>query len=257
MKHQGATWILVILAAIFVLALGLYHVARPPGRSGEFKPVLPEGVQVALEGPTRITSSEKGRVAWIMTSNGLVFYRDKKVVEVGELTALIPLEDGGTVEVRGKSGTYFETTEDIELENGVTIVLDKAGKREWIMNGDTASYRHREKAFYMSAPRGTVYSGPGESADISGARARYDITARTMQLKKDVICKWSKGTTIETDKLNYSLDTQIASTDSRVLITGKGFTLRGLGLEADMAGKNVVIPHSVNIILDRGMEGVK
>jgi LPS export ABC transporter protein LptC len=198
-----------------------------------------------------------------MTNQGLAFFEDRGVVEVQEPWAWVPLEEGGTVEVKGLSGRYFQATEDMELEHEVIVLLDRNGKREWIMHGDTASYRHAEKAFYISALHGTLYSSadrgsrPGEDAEIRGESGRYDIAGRTMRLEKGVSCQWSKGVTLETDKLNYSLDTQTASTEAKVLIRGQGFRLQGQGLQADMEGKNVVIPNAVNLRLDQGMRGIK
>ena len=58
MKHREVIWFLSVFLGLLGLAAGLYFMARPPERRGSLKPALQEGVFVAMEGPTRITSSK-------------------------------------------------------------------------------------------------------------------------------------------------------------------------------------------------------
>lgn len=219
------------------------------------KPALPEGVDVSLEGASRITATEQDRLSWIMNSQGLQYFRERKEARVTEPSALIPLANGGTVEVSARRGTYFQAGEDIFLEGSVRIVITREGKREWTLAGDTASYRRSEEAFYVGGFSGVLYPEEGDTVRIQAEQGRYDIKNRRMNLKNEVRCRFSGGMTLSTASLEYALDSGVARTESGVSIEGQGFTLTGRGLVADIKSREVVIPGEVNVVVRQGMGG--
>ena len=254
-KQKEFVWVILILAGISGLAVALYKVSAPESSAKSFTPVMADGVQVALEGENRITSVEKNKLAWTMASKGLEYYQEKKEVRVVEPQAVIPLKEGGTVEVYGTRGVYFQASEDIGLSDEVSIILNRGGRQEWVLNGDTASYRRREEAFYISNLQGVISQAQGDTVGIWGEKGRYDIKTRSMVLAGDVVCRRGAGMTLFTDQLNYAVDSSVASTDSAIYIEGLGWKLRGKGLTANLKTQQVVVPAEVNITLTKGGGG--
>jgi lipopolysaccharide export system protein LptC len=257
MKHREVIWFLSVFLGLLGLAAGLYFMARPPERRGSLKPALQEGVFVAMEGPTRITSSKDDRIAWTLSSLGLSFYRDRGQADVHSPVALIPLRDGGTVEVSGALGFYSQASEDISLHGLVRVRQTREGKLNWALAGSDAYYRHAAEVFDLDEISGTLYPENGETVGIEGGEGKYYIKTRTMSLDRDVRCRFKDGITLMTDHLTYDVGTETASTASAVAITGQGFDMKSLGLSANLKTRMVVAPAMVNVRLSKGMKGKK
>ncbi len=193
MKNRQAAGVVTAIFLAGVLVVALYKVGAPGKRDTKHSPVLPPGVRIALEGTTRISSVEKGESSWIMTCQGLEFHQPKErqpgLVKVSAPVADIPLEDGGTARVKARQGVYCEQSEDIVLEEGIHAEIFAEGRRQWVIYGETASYRGGENYFYVSAMRGTMYPAEGGTVDLRGDKARYDSDAETMHLNGDVNIK--------------------------------------------------------------------
>jgi len=257
MKSKEVLWLVIIMGALLGLTAGLYSMAKPREQNKSFKPLLPEGVSIALEGKSRITSSQAGRIQWTMTSEGLAFHPGKEIVMVEKPRTWIPLAEGGTVEVLGDSGKYFKPTEDVLLQDQVRVAMERQGRREWVVFGDTASYHRKEEAFYIGEMKASLFPATGDSVRITARNGRYDIVSRTMTATQDVSCVYSQGMTLVTEEINFNIDTNIASTDKEVEIKGNGFLLRGSGLDADLKTRQVTVPRNVRLRLEKGRGGKK
>jgi LPS export ABC transporter protein LptC len=233
----------------------LYHAARPPAKEENYQLALPDEVMVSLPGKSRVTSTREGAVLWTMTAEGITFYNQPEIVTVEGPAAWIPLKEGGTVEVEGQDGQYFRTSADITLQDQVVVMKDIEGRREWVLNGVTASYRKGEEAFYLSSLRGVLYPEGGETVEVSGAHGRYHAPTQVMDLKKDVTVKYSRGITVETDSMVFESATDLAHTTDPVRIRGQGFDLTGRGLRSRMKDQTVVIEHEVKVKITKGLGG--
>jgi len=251
MRRHGGLRIMLILAGTAGLALALYLVAKPPEPTRSYQPTLPEEVLIALEGKSMITSTEDGRIVWSMRAEAIDYFFGKKMVAVESPRAWIPVEDGGTVEVAGKTGHYYQDSEDITIEGAVTALFDREGRREWLLTGDTASYRREEEAFYVGGLDGDVFPASGDTMEISGALGRYDVEARKMRVTGDAACSFVNGVSLLAEEINYDLDSETASSESEVRLTGGIWNLRGMGMRADLKKREVVVGGSVNVRIDR------
>jgi LPS export ABC transporter protein LptC len=245
----------LVAVALAGLAYGLYQAAKPEPRGGGNQLALPTDVPIALEGTSRVTSTSLGKVVWTMTSEGIRLYEKAEVVMVDRPTAWVPMADGGTVRVSGRTGEYFRKSEDITLTGEVAVELDRAGRREWAVAGDTASYRREEQAFYLAPVAGKMLPASGDSVQIQGARGRYDAPGRTMSVKQDVICKYSQGITIATDELAFDAARDLAHTDADVVVTGPGWKLSGRGMQAHLKDKKVEIQNAVKVRIEKAGQG--
>ncbi len=259
MRFKEALILAAILAGVAALAVLLYRLSKPPEVSagGERRPVLPEGVQVALEGKSLVTSSERGKITWTMRSRGISYYDAAGRVEVERPLAEVPVEQGGTVDIVGDRGGYFESSEDFELVGDVNVSMSKTGRLEWTISGDTASYRKARDSFFIGGVEGTIHPESGDSVAIKGGQGRYDIKPRTMRLERDVRCRWSGGVELFTDWLDYDAGKETASTDADVRIVGQGWTLEGRGMDAELKTNYVVVRESVHLVMEKGLSGLK
>jgi len=248
---------LIILAgALLVWALFLFY--RESILSAEdagWRPMLGEGVRVFLPGNARIASAAHGRMEWTLLGRDIKFYEDKGVVEVDSPLAWVPVEDGGTLKVSSPAGRYFTDSEDMELGTEVHVMLVESGNLEWTLDGDTASYRREEKAFYVSRARGMMHVESGDTIHVKGDRGRYDAKFSLMSLSGGVEARWAGGMTLATERLDYLVEKDRARTDSPVHVKGSGWTVSGLGLEADLVEQKVIIPEKVEIVLEHGLGG--
>jgi LPS export ABC transporter protein LptC len=257
MKHKEALGLVIILAVLMGLAAGLYRAAKPPQPARSYKPVLPEGVMAALEGNSRITSTQSGRMEWTMLNQGLAYYNSSGKVLVKSPHSWIPVKDGGTVEVRGVAGEYFKDSEDIRLQDGVSVEMEKAGRKQWVIAGDTASFRRGEDAFYIGGMDAELWQASGDTVRIKARNGRYDTNERTMTARNNVSCVFQNGMTLLTEEIVYQMDDNLAVTDKPVAINGQGFRLNGLGLRADLSSKKIVVPQKVRLRMEKGMKGIK
>jgi len=190
MKNRQAWGVAAAVILALALAVGLYKMGSRQESGTDYSPVLAEDVKIALEGRTKIASTEKGSLSWTMTCSGLEFYRPKKkasdMVKVLKPVAYIPLEDGGTARVKAEQGIYYRESEDIILDRGINAAISRDGQKQWIIDGETASYRGRAEAFYVSSMKGTMFPESGGTVFLSGKRARYDSARKVMSIKGDV-----------------------------------------------------------------------
>ncbi len=190
MKNRQAWGVAAAVILALALAVGLYKMGSRQESGTDYSPVLREDVKIALEGRTKIASTEKGKLSWTMTCSGLEFYRPEKkasdMVKVSAPIADIPLEDGGTARVEAKEGIYYRESEDIILDRGISAAISRDGQRQWTIDGETASYRGEANAFYVSSMKGTMFPESGGTVFLSGNRAKYDSEKKIMSIKGDV-----------------------------------------------------------------------
>lgn len=245
---------LILFFAIFLglcgLAVGLYYLSGPKDRRSTLVPTLAEGVFAAMDGPSRITSTQNGRINWTLENQGLVFYQDRGEVDVHAPRALIPVAEGGTVEVAGALGFFEQDSQDISLHGEVDIRMKKSGREEWRFAAENAYYRRKAQAFELDGLAGLISPAAGDSVNISGGIGRYEIKPRVMTLDRDVRCRLQDGVLLTTDHLKYEVDPETAATDAEVTVEGKGFTLRSTGLVANLKTRQVTAPANVRLKLD-------
>ncbi len=257
MKRREALWFFAALALVSILAAALYQAAQKPEPKRSYQPVLPEGVTMELGGVSRVTSVQQGRLEWTMLSRGIRYFESSGLADVNQPQAWVPVKDGGTVEVTGASGEYLKGSEDMTITGGVEVEMDKDSRREWVVYGDTASYRKAEDAFHIGRLAAVMFPASGDTVRITAERGRYDVRGRAMTAEKNVSCRWSNGMTLRTERIVYHVDRSLATTDRPVAVTGRGFILKGEGMEADLAARRIKIERKVALRLEKGMKGIK
>ncbi len=324
MKNKEAILLAAIIIGFGLLAYVLYNFAKPDDLGEKFSPVLPEDVEVAMEGVSRVTATENGEILWTIKNDGLLYMDKISQVNINHPEAMVPVKDGGTVEVRGEEGAFFMKTENFSLKDNIEIKMDKNKKREWVMKGasvdyfresdnfhiqdihgamypqdggtmevsgkegeyfnktdnfklsenikikmdrdkrsewvmegSAAEYFHKDEIFTISDLFGFIYPESGGTVDVKGNKAVYRDREKLMNLSGDVVCKLSDGTIIMTDDLDFAIEKNTVTTDSKVNISGKGFRLSGTGMYAETQAKKFKLEKSVKLVLDKGFGALK
>ena len=206
MKRRETAVLITVVIGVVILAVVMYKMSAAGDSRPGFKLALPAGAEAVFEGPTRISSSRSGLFEWTLTCQGLTFYKDRGLVEVSSPFASIPVQDGGTALVEAVRGSFYQESEDIVLSDGVRITLNRDGRLEWVIDGDTASHRKDQDTFYISGVEGLLYPPPGggdtlsggdtfgdalvsggeQMVELSGKRGRYHGPSRIMQIDDEV-----------------------------------------------------------------------
>ncbi len=255
MKCKRAAQPAGVLGGVVLIVLMLSACTGPEGKGARQGPMLPEGVRLKLEGQTRITSSQSGDLAWTMTCRGLKYYDKGQIVAVDDPVAWIPTLNGGTVEVQGREGRYFQDDEDIELEREVEVVSRVLGRTKWRVYGSSAAYRRKEEAVHMADLNGFVYTESGDTLKVRSGQGTYFLEQNSMRMQSSVECELGQGIRFFTDSIDYNLDNETAETDSEVFIKGGTWELDGKGVVADMNRQSFYIPASVDLSLAGGFGG--
>jgi hypothetical protein len=62
-----------------------------------------------------------------------------------------------------------------------------------------------------------------------------------MEIRDNVVVSYGDGYQISTDRLFYDRDKELISTESKMVVNGQGFTLKGKGMLLQIADRKVSI----------------
>jgi LPS export ABC transporter protein LptC len=193
MRYKEAVWLAAIIIVFGSLAIILYNFAKPKQSGKTYQPVLPEDVELAMEGVSRITSTQHGKILWTIKNDGLLYMENVLQVRINHPEAIVPIKDGGTVEVKGNDGTFYRTTENFSLNEDIEIKMGRNGKLEWLIHSDTADYYRKADKFDINNFHGTLYPQDGGTVEVRGERGEYLNKTDNFILSENVKIKMDRN----------------------------------------------------------------
>lgn len=133
------------------------------------------------------------------------------------------------------------------------------GRRQWMVEGDSAGFRRQSNEALIENPRVFFYdeSGAGVEMTLRAQHGRIDIEARQLRVWGDVEVEATGQYTLFTQSLDYEDARKLALTDEAVRILSDAFEIRGQGLRLDVTTRRVEIPADVQATLSSGAAQVK
>jgi len=123
---------------------------------------------------------------------------------------------------------------DMVLSDSVKFVEYKNKNKVWSVRAAEANYSTELGILKMEKVEGAFYLDDVAAYKASGKHGVYDTEKKVLDIVGDVIVTDADGYTLKTDSMRYYFEDELATTESRVEITGDGLDISGVGLEVSI-----------------------
>ena len=151
----------------------------------------------------------------------------------------------------GKGGASFDIPKiipDLKIE-GVHLTRAVAGKTEWELRAKSADFFREEGVTRLENPK-VVFIGKGDKRiELTGSKGEVFNNTNDVAVSGDVRIVNSDGYALQSDFLRYFSEKKIVTTESKVIMKGKGIDIEGVGMVADIEQDRVFIKKSVKAVL--------
>ncbi len=137
---------------------------------------------------------------------------------------------------------------DIQLEN-VHYEKTKKGHTEWEITARVAHHFQGRDLLTLEGVKMFYYGLPKRTIMILGKQGRIKPSTKDVELLGKVFIKSSDGYKLRTNSLKYTSKTSLITTHDRVFISGKSFSVQGVGMKMNIKTDKVSILHAVKTTL--------
>lgn len=142
---------------------------------------------------------------------------------------------------------------DLKME-GVHLTRAVAGKTEWELRARSASYSRNKGVTYLDTPEVVLYGKRELKIELKGEKGEVFNDTNDISISGNVIISTTDGYTLRTESLNYSSSKREVSTESRVVVKGKGMEVEGVGMAADINDNGwITIKRDVKAVMEGDM----
>lgn len=171
------------------------------------------------------------------------------------IISVITIFAGGFLYVwLNKGGIKFaipKISSDLEIKE-VNLTRSVAGKTEWELKARSADYFKEKGVTHLESPY-VIFFGKGERRfELKSDKGEVFNDTSDMTALGDVRVVTSDGYSFKSDYLRYYSEKKVVTTESRVLIKGKGIEIEGVGMEAYVDRNRVLLKKDVKAILTNG-----
>ena len=134
---------------------------------------------------------------------------------------------------------------DVSLQD-IDYTHTEDGRARWRLVARQVERKAQTSTLEISNPRMSFFDDKGAlSGSLQAVRGQVSDDYGQVQLHGDVVLKNANGYTLYTDQLFYDNGTETASTDAHVQLESEGLQLEGLGMEARLRTKQLVLKEQV------------
>ncbi|MBF8250549.1 MAG: lptC [Deltaproteobacteria bacterium] len=154
----------------------------------------------------------------------------------------------------GKGGASLNLAKiipDLKIE-GVHLTRAVAGKTEWELRAKSADFFKEEGVTRLDAPKVVFFGNRDKRIELTGSKGEVFNNTNDLAVSGDVRIVSSDGYTLRSDFLRYFSEKKIVTTESKVIMKGKGIDIEGVGMVADIEQDRVFIKNSVKAVLSPG-----
>ena len=130
------------------------------------------------------------------------------------------------------------------------------GVRRWTVNAASAGYSRKDEMTRIEDLHVVFYdvSGRNEQVILTARQGRIDVQTRQLEVWDDVEVTTAEGETLFTDRLHYSDEGKLITTDAPVRYASEGMTVRGRGMRLDVVERTVHLNADVQAWLRHSLE---
>ncbi|MCB2189333.1 MAG: LPS export ABC transporter periplasmic protein LptC [Deltaproteobacteria bacterium] len=138
---------------------------------------------------------------------------------------------------------------------GLTYTHVQDGVRKWSLTAEGARFDEASDKLVLQGVQIDFFPKKGGWVTILGDTGQYDQKSRVITLIGHVWGRTNAGLTLVTDKITYSDKEQLVTTKSMVTISGARFSVRGVGMTADLAKNTLTFKRRVYSIFTPAGKG--
>jgi LPS export ABC transporter protein LptC len=138
---------------------------------------------------------------------------------------------------------------DLALEN-IDYTQSTDGRARWRLVADRAEHHADAGMLALKNLNLTAYDDQGEKHSVlSAEQGQVDKEYTVVNVWGNVVIENRDGYRFETDRLNYSPESRIATTDSHVKVQGEGLLLEADGMWLDVEQRRLKLNSAVEAVI--------
>lgn len=145
--------------------------------------------------------------------------------------------------LRPQAQAAAELRPDYVLRDYQLVALDRQGRESFTLTGPLLQRAPVSRALTLVTPQFLIPDAQGHYWDMRSGRGEVPADDSRVELRDQVVAvsppQTPTPTRIETASLTIDLNRKLARSSAEVVITRPGLTMRGKGLEADLAHQQV------------------
>lgn len=151
----------------------------------------------------------------------------------------------------GEPATVIELRSDYILRDFEVVTLDGNGRESFSLHAPELVQTPGARTLELTTPLFLMPDEDGNPWEVRSKTGWVDEKSTVVQLRGDVVADSPKGasrpTVLRTEQLDIHPDDNRATSRAVVTITTPGTTMRGTGMEADLAGKRIQLLSKVSL----------
>jgi len=117
----------------------------------------------------------------------------------------------------------------------------KQGNARWTVWAAKAIYFEDKEETELEQVKATFFLKKGGQVELTGDKGIFYTDTNNMEIRDSVVVSYGDGYEIKTDRLFYDRDKGLISTESKLVVKGPQFTLKGKGMLLQIAKRKVSI----------------
>ncbi len=143
---------------------------------------------------------------------------------------------------------------DFILRDFEVVTLDSGGRESFSLRAPELRQTPGARTLELTTPLFLMPDREGGRWEVRSRTGRVNEKSTLVQLRGDVVADspadGGRPTVVRTERLDVYPQDNRASSDAVVTITTPGTTMRGTGMEADLAGKRIQLLSDVSLTND-------
>jgi LPS export ABC transporter protein LptC len=140
-------------------------------------------------------------------------------------------------------------TSDLKIEE-VRLTRAIEGRIEWELRAKSADYFREKGITHLELPEVVFYGKGDKRIELKGEKGEVYSDTNDVAVSGNVRIVTSDGYSFQSDYLRYSSQKRVVTTESRVIVKGKGLDMEGTGMLADIEHDRIFIKKGVKAVLE-------
>jgi LPS export ABC transporter protein LptC len=144
--------------------------------------------------------------------------------------------------------SVIPTKSDVCL-NRIHHVATRDGVKEWMLDAESAQYEKAGRKTVLKDICATFFLEGGRAVTLNSRDGVLSTNTKDMEIWGDVVAR-SGSYQLNTDKIQYDHKAQVLSTQTPIVIKGKGLEITGDRMTFDLQTEHVVVQGQVRAVIE-------